>query len=235
MDIQLISKLQEKFGTGVLDSWRIYRYPMYDYAAYPAAGTTQLRVMSIPIGGTDPVSAIAKTLEDTNFKQSGQIDGQTFFALKSIRTHLNIQPLSRQPSAIPDDVDSLYTTFPGMMSKWAEMGRRAVLNVKFGQTLWYTIERPFVECPAGFGLDFAQYGGNDTAGAAQRFWTNYPGNAEDIWSTSDPVIIEPSQTIECTFDWPDGTSPVFTNLVSGASPVINIGLIFDGYIIRTAQ
>lgn len=236
MDISIISALQQRFGTGVLTDWRINRQPMYDRAAYPAAGTQNLRLMSVPLGAADPVSGLAKTYEQTNFKQSGQIDGQTFYAMRSVRTYLILNPLSRQPAAIRDDADGLYTTFPDMMSKFAEMYRRGVLTISFGETLWYQHERPFVELPAGFGLKFQQYAGTVTGvPPAQRMWTNAPARALDVWSSSDPVIIEPTQTISCSFDWPDGLSPVFTNLVSGASPAFTVGLEFDGYLIRTAQ
>jgi hypothetical protein len=36
-------------------------------------------------------------------------------------------------------------------------------------------------------------------------------------------------------DWPDGTGPVFTNLVDGVSPAVNIFIGFDGYIVRPSQ
>jgi hypothetical protein len=46
-------------------------------------------------------------------------------------------------------------------------------------------------------------------------------------------VIEPENSIDVSMNWPT-TSPVFTGLVNSGDIRLDIGVIFDGYIVRPA-
>lgn len=232
LSINAIAALQGKYGSAIWSQWSNLRWPQYDYARYTPAGITSLSLFAVPQGGVDPVSSLTKTSEQTSMVSGGTF-GQVGQLITQIRTHAFILPLARQPANIRDDADVIWTTIGNMMSKYFELLRRGVLQVFINNKEFFTIVQPFLRCPPGFGVRIQQYGASYISGFTKfGIWVSQSPRTDDIFDLNPPQFIEPNNTFQVQLNYYDGTSPVFTNLVSSASPAIDIGVIFDGYQIR---
>jgi hypothetical protein len=231
-----LGQLQRSYGSADWSQWQNYRWQQYDYVRYPAAGAAQLQFFTVGLGGADPnASTVPKTLEQTNLTASGQF-GQVGMLIAQIRLHARILPKGRQAAGIANDADVLWTTYTNMMSKYLELLRRGVLSISIQSKEYFTISEPLRTCPPGFGVEIQQHASSyiAAAGAWTTFsaWVQQNPDADNIFNVDPPQYIEPAQTFTAQITYPDGTGPVFTNLVSAASPALDIGLIFDGYIVR---
>jgi len=234
-NINYLGLLQRQIGSSKWDQWTALRWQYYDYVGYPAAGTTQLQFFIQPEGGTDPVTSLVKTREDTNVSQQRSL-GQVYYVIQNIRTHLCLAPKSRQASAIKNNATLLFGD-NGMntgISKLAEIMRRGVLNIKLGQKAYFDIPYPLVVAPAGFGLEIQQTGSMYSTASQAALWLQSNPDRSLVFDVSPPQMIEPSQTFDVTIDYPT-TSPVLTSLVNSADLLVRVGVIFDGYLARPAQ
>ncbi len=232
LSINAIAALQGKYGSAIWSQWSNLRWPQYDYARYAPAGITSLSLFAVPIGGVDPVSALTKTTEQTNMQASGTF-GQVGQLITQIRCHAFILPLNRQPTGINNDADVLWTTFSNMMSKYLELLRRGVLQMFINSKEFFTISQPFTRCPPGFGVRIQQHGASYISGFTKfSIWAQQSPNTEDVFDLNPPQFVEPNNTFQVQLNYFDGTGPVFTTLVSSATPAIDIGVILDGYQIR---
>lgn len=233
--VTALQTLQRRYGSADWTRWESQRWQFYDYIRYPAAGTTQLRFFSIALGGTDPVSTLAKTLEQTNLSKGASF-GQVYFIIQQIRTHAFFLPKSRQNATIAADADVIYTTMSDAMSKFNELMRDGVLNISILAKKYFDIERPLVTAPPGFGLTIYQHASSFLAAFPRAgIWATQNPNASSVYDCNPPQVVEPEQSFEVTLDYPNSLSPVFTGLVDSVDPRIDIGVIFDGYIVRPAQ
>lgn len=225
-------ELQAKYGSVDFDKWQDFRWQFWDYPRYAPAGVTSQAFFTIGLGGTDPVSAAAKTQEDTNLSSANQF-GQVFYVVQQIRCHALILPKPRQPTGINNDADLLWTTISNMMSKWLELLRRGVLNWNIQNKNFLTIDQPFLTCPPGFGVRIQCHAASYLAAFTDfSIWVQQSPRAADVYDVNPPQVIEPNQTFTLTIDYPDATSPVLTTLVNSTSPATALGVIFDGYIVR---
>jgi len=231
-----LGQLQRGYGSADWSQWQNFRWQQYDYVRYPTAGATQLQFFTVGLGGADPNNAtVPKTLEQTNLTASGQF-GQVGTLITQIRMHARILPKGRQPAGISDDADVLWTTISNMMSKFVELLRRGVLQISIQSKEYFTISEPLRTCPPGFGINIQQNGSSFIAAGNAWItftaWAQQNPDLDNVFYVDPPQFIEPAQTFVAQMIYPDGTGPVFTTLVSGASPLIDVGLIFDGYIVR---
>ena len=228
-----LGQVQRQYGSADWSQWQNYRWQFYDYVRYPGAGATLLQFFSVPLGGADPNnSTVQKTAEQTNLTASGQF-GQVGFLITQLRCHARILPLGRQVSDIATDDDVLWTTMTNMMSKFLELIRRGVLVISIQSKEYFTIDQPLRTCGPGFGVNIQQHASSYTSGfTAFSIWVTQSPRADDIFDVDPPQFIEPAQTFNVQVTYPDGTGPVFTNLVDSATPAIDFGIIFDGYIVR---
>lgn len=250
MDPSILNSLQQRFGSADFTKFQILRGQKFDFVRYPAAGTTQLSFFSVPQGGTDPNSSTVKTLEQTNLVKSASF-GQEYFVITQVRTFAGFLSKSRQVSAISGDTDAIFSGFCGAVPatgnasvRMNELFGRGVLNVVLGQKKYFSIVRPFVTAPPGFGVEIDAFGAQKPAAnnlIFKSFWPQLDNKTENVWGVTPIQMIEPELQIGVTLDFPDGTSPVFTNtfLVNDtptqATPALEIGVIFDGYTIRPTQ
>jgi hypothetical protein len=233
--VKALQTLQRRYGSADWTRWEAQRWQFYDYVRYPLAGTTQLRFFSVALGGQDPNSLLAKTLEQTNLSKGASF-GQVYFIIKQIRTHAFFLPKNRQNATIAADADVIYTLMTDAMSKFVELMRDGVLNIEILAKKYFDIERPLVTAPPGFGLTIYQHGSSFLAASPQAgIWAVQNPNGSSVYDANPPQVVEPEQSFQVTLDYPNGLSPVFTDLVGGGGPVIDIGVIFDGYIVRPAQ
>jgi hypothetical protein len=234
-NINYLALLQQQIGSSKWDQWTALRWQFYDYATYPAAGCTQLQFFIQPVGGTDPVSTLVKTTEDTNCPKQRSL-GQVFFVMQNIRTHICIAPKNRQAAAIANNATLLYGNngVNKAFSKIYEIMRRGVLNIRIGQKAYFDIPYPLCNAPAGFGLDITQHAAVYSASASAGLWVQSDPDRANVYDVAPPQMIEPEQTFDVTLDYPT-TSPVLTSLVNSADLLVRVGVIFDGYLARPSQ
>jgi len=231
---EVIALLQARYGLN-LSLNQVMRRQYWDACRYTAAGMTTLSFFQVPLGGIDAVSSAAKTFEQTNVVTAGTL-GNVYYVINQIRTLAYLLPFGRQHATIQADANVIFTTYTNCMDKMLEMHRRGVLTLSRGFKEDLQIQSPFLRAPAGFGVDIDQHSSSFIAAASEwtkaACWVQADNNSENVWNQTPPLILEPNQPFSTRIDWPDGAGPVFTNLVDGVSPSVNLQVLFDGYLVQ---
>jgi hypothetical protein len=249
MTPEIIDSLQKRFGSADFSRYQVVRGQKYDFCRLLAAGTNSVSFFSNPIGATDPGAGatLFKTLEQTNLVKNASF-GQEYFALTQIRTYANFVCQSRQ--GFTTGTNFTYRGYTALadsaMEKLQTVLNNGVLEISFAQKLYYQIARPFIQCPAGFGIDVQSLASSRTGNAAETQpegtnWLARPDYRATAVYNIDPIqIIEPEIQIQAAINFPNGNTPNFTNTALDTAngtqtPAIELGLIFDGYVIRPSQ
>jgi len=249
MTPEIIDSLQKRFGSADFSRYQVVRGQKYDFCRLLAAGTNSVSFFSNPIGATDPGAGatLFKTLEQTNLVKNASF-GQEYFALTQIRTYANFVCQSRQ--GFTTGTNFTYRGYTALtdsaMEKLQTVLNTGVLEISFAQKLYYQIARPFIQCPAGFGIDVQSLASSRTGNAAETQgcdtnWIARPDYRATAVYNIDPIqIIEPEIQIQAAINFPNGNTPNFTNTALDTAngtqtPAIELGLIFDGYVIRPSQ
>lgn len=234
-DVELIRQLQKRIGSANWANWQMSRWCYYDYIRYTAAGVNNLDFFAVPLGSTDPVSAAAKTLEQTNVTKTRSF-GQVYFILQQIRTHIFILPKQRQHATILADTTAVLNQYKGLHRVIADFLNQGVLNITLGQKQYFDIPQPFRFCPPGFGVDVHNLAVAGTvANTFQNYYTAQSDEPQDIYNVTPPQMIEPEQNIQLSINFDNANSPVTTNVVTGVTPNVDIGVLLEGYIVRPVQ
>jgi hypothetical protein len=249
MTPEIIDSLQKRFGSADFSRYQVVRGQKYDFCRLLAAGTNSVSFFSNPIGATDPGAGatLFKTLEQTNLVKNASF-GQEYFALTQIRTYANFVCQSRQ--GFTTGTNFTYRGYTALadsaMEKLQTVLNSGVLEIRFAQKLYYQIARPFIQCPAGFGIDVQSLASSRTGNAAETQpegtnWLARPDYRATAVYNIDPIqIVEPEIQIQAAINFPNGNTPNFTNSALDTAngtqtPAIELGLIFDGYVIRPSQ
>ena len=196
------------------------RFPLYDYIRYPVAGTTSLSFFNVPLGGTDPVSSAAKTLEQTNVQKSSQLGYP--FVIHQFRLDMRLLPKARQHATVLALTDYVWDDIGDVAEELENLLGQGVLNFKIGQKTYYDVNKPFRYCPAGFGVSITS-----EAGAADTVHVQAP--ASKPYALTPPQYIESDQIITVSVDFANATSPALTGLIASQDARLEVGLILDGY------
>lgn len=249
MTPEIIDSLQKRFGSADFSRYQVVRGQKYDFCRLLAAGTNSVSFFSNPIGATDPGAGatLFKTLEQTNLVKNASF-GQEYFALTQIRTYANFVCQARQ--GFTTGTNFTYRGYTALLNSAMEQLQtvlnQGVLEISFAQKLYYQIARPFIQCPPGFGVDIQSLASSRTGNAAETQvsgtnWTARADNRATSVYNIDPIqIIEPEIQIQAAINFPNGNTPNFTNTALDTAngtqtPAIELGLIFDGYVIRPSQ
>ena len=249
MTPEIIDSLQKRFGSADFSRYQVVRGQKYDFCRLLAAGTNSVSFFSNPIGATDPGAGatLFKTLEQTNLVKNASF-GQEYFALTQIRTYANFVCQSRQ--GFTTGTNFTYRGYTALadsaMEKLQTVLNNGVLEISFAQKLYYQIARPFIQCPPGFGIDIQSLASSRDGNAAETQvsgtnWNARPDYRAPSVYNIDPIqIIEPEIQIQAAINFPNGNTPNFTNTALDTAngtqtPAIELGLIFDGYVIRPSQ
>jgi hypothetical protein len=251
MTPEIIDSLQKRFGSADFSRYQVVRGQKYDFCRLLAAGTNSVSFFSNPIGATDPGAGatLFKTLEQTNLVKNASF-GQEYFALTQIRTYANFVCQARQ--GFTTGTNFTYRGYTALansaMEQLQTVLNQGVLEISFAQKLYYQIARPFVQCPPGFGIDIQSLASSRTGNAAETQvpgtnWTARPDYRATSVYNIDPIqIIEPEIQIQAAINFPNGNTPSFTgvtlttaNDAAGLDTQVELGLIFDGYVIRPSQ
>lgn len=230
----VLQQLQSRVGSANWSNWQVLRWQYYDFVRLTAAGTSQLRFMVNPEGSTDPVSAAAKTREETNLIKSASF-GEVYYMVTQIRTKIEPLPIARQHADIIADADVIYTTWRAVYPALYQLMLRGVFTLTIGQKEYLTTPQPFITMPPGFGVDFKKNASTLATTALTNQMIAQSNEENDVFNITPAILIEPNQTISPVIDFPEGNTPSFAALVNSVDVRVNIGLLFDGYIIRPAQ
>lgn len=249
MSPEIIDSLQKRFGSADFSRYQVVRGQKYDFCRLLAAGTNSVSFFSNPIGASDPGAGatLFKTLEQTNLVKNASF-GQEYFALTQIRTYANFVCQSRQSTAVGTNFTYRgYTArLNSAMEQLQTVLNQGVLEISFAQKLYYQIARPFVQCPPGFGIEVQSLASSRDGNAAETQppgtnWLVRPDYRGSSVYNIDPIqIIEPEIQIQAAINFPNGNTPNFTNTAlttanATFTPAVELGLIFDGYVIRPSQ
>lgn len=234
-EVELIRQLQSKIGSANWNNWQMSRWCYYDYVRYTAAGVNSLDYFAVSLGQTDPVSTLAKTLEQTNITKTRSF-GQVYFILQQIRTHIHLLPKQRQHATWLADSNVTFREASGYYKAMYDILNQGVLNIKIGQKDYFDIPQPFRLCPPGFGVDVHKLGvAGGVAASADNIWWQQSDEPEDIYNCTPPQMIEPEQNIEVKINFDNANSPSIASSVLSVDPRVDIGIIFEGYIVRPTQ
>ena len=232
--IPSIAALERTAGSADWSRYTQNRWVYYDYVRLNPLGTNLISFFNQPVGSNDPVSATAKTMEQTNLTEVRTF-GRSSFLLKAIRTHIRVAPKARQVAGISGDVDYLSSGAQNPVSLlMAQLVRQGLLLILLGKKEYMDIPQPFITCPPAMGvqIDTVPSFGADLATTLFQQHTD----PQNLYVVKPEQLIEAGQTIEASMVFDNGNTPVLTNAVGGAStPVVEIGLIFDGFILRPVQ
>jgi hypothetical protein len=230
---KVLAAVAARFGTQDPNQLQIQRWQYYDFVRLNVAGTNRLSFFSNPIGAVDPVSALPKTLEETNVRRSGELDLP--FAILQIRTQIDILPMSRQPAGVAAVTDGVVQGLTAVHKVLRGMAEQGVMSLEFGQKNYFQIFQPFQKCPPGYGPSLTAIAANG-AGAFPPESSFYAQSVDprDSYAVSPPLFVEKSQTFQAVIDFFLANTPVIPQ-VGGANVAINVGVILDGYVVRPVQ
>lgn len=231
---KVLQAIAGRFGTQDPNQLQIQRWQYWDMVRLAPLGANRLTFFSNPIGSVDPIGGNAKTLEETNVRRSGELDLP--FVTMQIKTVIEVLPLPRQPAAIialPAAIIQDLTPLHRVLRNMANLG---VLSVDFGQKNTFQIEQPFQKCPPGYGPSIRSISNAPAAGPVPTESLYYAQSVDprDAYVVSPPVFIEKGQTFQCVIDFFLLNTPVIP-LIAAFAPLVQVGVIFDGYVIRPIQ
>ena len=234
-EVQLLRNLQKRIGSANWNQWQIQRWTYYDYIRYTAAGVTSLDFFANALGTVDPVSSLAKTLEQTNLTKTRTF-GQVYYIIQQIRTHVHVLPKQRQNATIIADTTVVLNEYEDLYKVLFNLLNQGVLQIKIGQKDYFDIPQPFRMCPPGFGIHLNEVAvaGTVANGQQNMVWQQSPYQ-NDVFNVTPQQMVEPEQPVEAKITFDNGTSPVITGVVDAVDARVDIGLIFDGYIVRPQQ
>jgi len=230
---KVLSVLQEKYGTLDPSKLQLQRWQYYDNVRLPIAGTNRLNFFSNALGSVDPVSGLNKTLEEVNTRRSGELDEA--FVIMAVKTDISILPIARQPAGVAAVTDAVVESLTPVHAALRNLYYQGVLSVSYGQKNYIQIEQPFQMCPPGQGPSIISISSNGAAGFPPV--SNYTRPSVDprsIYQMTPPILVEKGQTFTAAVDFFLANTPVIPQ-VGGANVAVNVGLIFDGYVLRPIQ
>lgn len=232
--LQQLAQLESSVGSADWSRWSKNRFCYYDYVVYPTAGAAEIQFFTVPYGQADPTTSTVKTLEQTNMNESRSF-GRVNYLINQIRTHIRVMPKARQPANISDQTNTIVSLYGPLMNMLMNLSNMGVLVMNIGQKEYFDIPQPFITAPPGMGPTILQHGAATGNSATQGLWFVQDNNPNEIYRVKPEQMIEAGQTFNLKIAFDNANSPAVTNLVNATSPRIEIGVIFDGYVLRPLQ
>lgn len=230
-----LANLQRKVGSADFNRWTKRRYSYYDYVQMPPAGASEVAFFAVPNGQADTyVSTVIKTDEQTNTSKTGQFD-KGHFLIDNIRLHIRPFAKNRQPSGINDAANLLSRQWKDLTLLLARLARQGVFSFQVGSKELFDVPQPFLSMPPGFGLDISEHAAATGINGSYAALFQMDPNPVQVYRLDPVQLIEAEQTFKCKILFPNANSPVLTNTVNSATPKVELGLIFEGYLISPLQ
>jgi hypothetical protein len=152
-----------------------------------------------------------------------------------VRAVIDVLPIKRQAAAIVATTTAAIQSFTPVHAALRNLNFQGVLSVSFGQKNFIQIEQPFQTCPPGYGPSVRTISSTG-AGAFPPVsqYTTQSVDPRDVYIMEPSIFVEKGQTFAASIDFYLANSVTIPQ-VAGANVAINVGLIFDGYVIRPVQ
>jgi len=233
--IATLQNMQNTVGSADWSRWTNNRFVFYDYVEYPPAGGTEIQFFTQPLGSIDTyVTTKQKTLEQANFPESRSF-GRVGFRVRQIRTHIRVLPKARQPAGISDQTNTIVNLYTPLMNRLADIVHQGVLLINIGQKEFWDLAQPFITCPPGFGPSIYSHGSLTTNTASQGLWFQQDPYPCSVYNVNPEQLIEAGQTFSARITFDNANAPSLANLVNATTPRVEIGLMFEGYVLRPVQ
>lgn len=232
--LEELAQMESQVGSADWSRWTKNRFCYYDYAQLPPAGTNELQLFTVPYGSADPVTTTTKTLEQTNMNESRSF-GRVNFLISQIRTHIRVTPKNRQASGISDQTTTIVALYTPLMNALLNLSFMGTLVINIGQKEYFDIPQPFITAPPGFGPTILQHGSVLAGAQTQGMWFVQDNNPDSVYRVKPEQLIEAGQTFNVKIAFDNANSPALTTLVNSTTPKVEIGVIFDGYVLRPVQ
>lgn len=198
------------------------RWALYDVQNFAAAAVVagDYNLFSVPIGQ----GAVAKTLRDTNMRQSGQLPARQGMEVWGINVQI-------QPTLLITTLATL-TVFNAMIQAYQDLCYGASLVLRQAQKTDLEIA-PLAFLGAGYGPTMAGYGTGDitagaAAGAGAAMLSNGLPSRTAVWDFDPlPIVILPQRSFGITLNFP-------TAITLPAGVGLNIWVHLDGVLHRSA-
>jgi hypothetical protein len=210
-----------KYVVNRAGQWEAIRWSLYDFQAYPAAGTTQLTYFQTQVGSG------GRTLSDTNMQLSSQIMQGQMFLVESVEiafwpttpTGANAAylPAAFGADAAPLQVNDEYIFM-----------RSGNLVFTIGSKP-YLQEAPMGRFPAKSHFDLSAAVGSQTTPAAALQTRVAVGKmvGRPYLLTPYPVLLDAGQSFQIQLTWPEGLQAI--------NAPARVQVILDGVLFRLSQ
>lgn len=233
--VQTLSNLQSTVGSADWSRWTNNRFVFYDFVRYPTAGANEIQFFSSPLGTADTyVNTVQKTLEQCNFPEARSF-GRVGFRVRQIRTVIRIVPKCRQAAGISDQTNTITSLYTPLMNKLADLVHMGVLLINIGQKEFWDLPQPFITCPPGYGATIENHGSDTANSGSQGMWFSQSPYPTSVYNVNPEQLIEAGQTFSARITFDNANSPALTTLVNSTTPQVEIGLMFEGYVLRPVQ
>jgi hypothetical protein len=240
-----LAQLQAQYGSANWSQYVPQDWCYYDYVGYPtttgaAGGASNLTFFTNPRGVIDPVTGLQKTDEQTNIEKAGAI-GNVYFILTKIRTDIMLAPYARQTAGI--NGSNSFDADQFLYSNWvAAMAAQGVFTLTVQQKEYMVVQNPFMAMPPGFGMDsvLPPWKGAGTSNTQLNGFTQLSPDDSDAFDNYPILMMAPDTTFSANISFPQQNAPAIDALFlntggTNTSPVIYIGLILEGIMVRPTQ
>lgn len=187
--------------------------PLYDYQAYPMAGTTQLTFFQTPVGGS------GTTLGDTNMSSQGMLPRPQEFLITGIQVYFKPGNAVARAGVAPTVVQENWNDVNDIL--FGESYLKLFIGSKD-----YLVDGPLGKFVSCFGITGGGWRSDTTTAAAtQTAFIDYAKHAGRYYSIT-PVKLPANQNFNVTLNFPTAIA---------ASVAGTIGVILDGFLYRLSQ
>ncbi|MDE2019679.1 MAG: hypothetical protein KGJ13_05040 [Patescibacteria group bacterium] len=187
------------------EGWEAITNSLYDSAAYPAAGTTQLSFFNLPLGQGTGFGGGTKTLSDTNMTLAGQMPANQEFLIQRVEVRF-FPTVPAVAAANPSAVGA--PAAAALVNDSYLAAHTGNLTLTIGSKP-YLQEAPllkFAPC-TNFRVNGAQ-SDSSTAGAGQNVRTVFAYWEGRPYILKAPLRLVSNQNFGVTLNWPEGVQAI---------------------------
>lgn len=179
------------------EGWEAIGNTLYDSAAYPAAGQTQLTFFSLPIGQGTGFAGGTKTLMDTNMRNQGSMPANQEFLAEGIEV-LFWPTRPAVTAELPAGFEAVATSHDLANDVFAFYNSGNL--ILFIGSKNYCEEAPLVKFPpsSNYGVDGAFASNSATTGNS---WLTYASARGKPYTLRSPLRLVSNQNFNVTLNW----------------------------------
>jgi len=228
----LLSQIQQRFGSADYSDWQYLRKRFYSYVNYPTAGASTFSFFGFAQG-----SAAGTTPEYTNMPKAGSF-GQQHFWIRSIScvVKFDVVDITDWTGA---DATAVFSDY------WLGFVQAGYLQFNINARPWLQLPVPFLYLPPFDGREVVQSNGiaaltltEGTPNVLNAYvtappWATQTTEKDGIYTFDPPPLIEAEQGFDISINFPSGLVPQISTTTAPSG--IRIGVILDGVLYRPLQ